>query len=264
MTEFQNILWGYELTIPYSWVHQTSQGVEVFAGFQEAFDPGYDGPSAGYLMIKSEWNCARTPIEPLWNEQIGKLAGMMGAHKVGSAIWHMAGASGMEAEIDLPKRSNQRLWTGILSHNLSVHHFMVVHPKEQRRQFEPIATQIISSLRFVTSFQEHLSNDEGIPLPKGYGPFDPTLIISNINNPQDWRGYDGESEIGALQAFYLREAPAFGWEILEYVPFPCASELGFARLILRKDQRLATLGLMPVGDQIITASSLAKVVVKFE
>src|SRR5512147_2380879 len=130
MKIFQHELWGYELTYPDDWTHRTIQDKEAFAFLAEALEPGYEGTNAGYLMVKAEWNCARKPIEPLWNRHIGLTAGMLSAKKVGSAPWRMGGATGLEAEIVLPTKSSRRLWTGILSKDLTVLHFLVTHPIE--------------------------------------------------------------------------------------------------------------------------------------
>ena len=146
MAVFQHVLWGYELTYPDNWAHQTQEGVEAFAITSQALAPDYVGPDSGQILVRAEWNCAHQPIQPLWNRHIGMLASWLGAKQVGSALWRMGGASGIEAEIVLPKKDNRRLWTGILERNLIVLHFVVIHMKEERSSFEPLATQVISSL----------------------------------------------------------------------------------------------------------------------
>jgi hypothetical protein len=78
----------------------------------------------------------------------------------------------------------------------------------------------------------------------------------------NWRAYDGGSQAGALQAFYLREAPNYGWQITEYVPFPSASELGFARIHPHNDARQLILGIMPFGETKVTSASPARLVIK--
>jgi hypothetical protein len=262
MTVFQHILWGYEITYPDTWTHQALQDSDAFVTTPDALDPHYQGEDAGQLLIRGEWNWARQPIEPLWNQHIGMLAGMLGARKVGSAPWKIGQASGLEAEIALPKKDNRRLWTGILMRDFRVFHFMVTHPREVRERFEPVATQIISSLHFPDRIHGIESNAEGLPLPFGYVPVDPKSILADISDPEHWRAYSGLDGIGALQSFYLREMSTHNWEIVEYVPFP-SSELNFARFRLRRDDRQITLGIMPSEiSETMISSSPANVVFK--
>jgi hypothetical protein len=167
-----------------------------------------------------------------------------------------------EAEIVLPKKDHHRLWTGILMHDFRVLHFMVAHPKEVREQFEPTA-KVISSLRFPNRILGIKTNREGIPLPPSYKSVEPKSILADVDDPAKWRAYSGEAGIGALQAFYLREVPIHNWEMEEYVPFPSSSELGFARLQLRRSNLKITLGLMPYDPSgTITPSSPANIVIK--
>ena len=114
----------------------------------------------------------------------------------------MGGASGVEAEILLPKKDERRLWTGILERGLTVLYFVVLHLKEERDQFEPLATQIISSLRFPAELEGVLTNEDGLPLPPGYSPIQPQSILEDIADATQWRAYDGKSGIDGLQAFY--------------------------------------------------------------
>jgi hypothetical protein len=265
MAVFQHILWGYELTYPDQWIHQTIQDSDAFAAVAEALDAYYFAPDAGHLLVRGEWNWKRQPIEPLWNQHIGMLAGMMGAKEVGSAPWKLAQASGLEAEIVLPKKDNQRLWTGILMRDFRVLHFLVAHPKEVRESFEPQATKIISSLRFPNRILGIRASREGIPLPPDYTAAEPATIIPDIADPEHWRAYSGQAGIGALQAFYIREIPIHNWDLEEYVPFPAPSELGFARLRLRRGDLKIMLGLMPYDlSGTITSSSPANIILKFD
>ncbi len=264
-TIFRHTLWGYELTHPDHWIHQEVQDADAFAATLSALEPYYSGPDAGQLLVRGEWNWQRQPIEPLWNHHIGMLAGMLGAKQVGSAPWKLGEAVGLEAEIVLPKKDNQRLWTGILMKDFRVLHFMVTHPKEVRDQVEPVITTIISSLRFPNRILGIKASRAGVPLPPGYKSADPKSILTDISDPENWRAYSGKSGIGALQAFYLREVPIHNWEIDEYIPFPGPSDLGFARLQLRKDNLKIMLGMLPydpLGSGTITASSPANVVFK--
>src|SRR6266498_174084 len=186
MTIFQHILWGYEITYPDNWTHQTVQDSDAFVTIPDALDPHYLGEDAGQLLIRGEWNWAREPIEPLWNQHIGMLAGMLGAKQVGSAPWKIGQAAGLEAEIALSKKDNRRLWTGILMRDFRVFHFMVTHPKEARNQFEPVATQIISSLCFPERIPGIEMSSEGLPLPPGYTPADPKNILPDIPDSEQW------------------------------------------------------------------------------
>jgi len=271
MTVFRHILWGYELTYPDHWTHRSVEDADAFftSVASTAVDENdgvaelMDELDASQLLVRGEWNWERQPIEPLWNRHIGLLAGMIGAKQVGSAPWKLGEAIGLEAEIVLPKKDNQRLWTGILMHDFRVLHFMVTHPKGMRDEFEPLVTKIISSLRFPNRILGIKASREGLPLPPSYEPVDPKNILTEISDPENWRAYSGKSGIGALQAFYLREVPIHNWEMEEYVPFP--SELGFARLQLRRGNLKITLGMMPYdpsGSGIITSSSPAHVVFK--
>lgn len=260
MTLFRHILWGYELTYPDQWNHQLVQDVDAFV---PSANDGTDGGDAGQLLIRGEWNWERQPIEPLWHRHIGMLAGMIGAKQVGSAPWKLGDAVGLEAEIVLPKKENQRLWTGILMHDFRVLHFMVTHSKETREQFEPIVTKAISSLRFLNRILGVKTSREGIPLPPGYEVVDPQSILPDVTGTTNWRAYSGKAGIGALQAFYLREVPVHNWEMEEYVPFPSSSELGFARLQLRRRDVKIMLGIMPYdASGTITSSSPANIIFK--
>jgi hypothetical protein len=142
-------------------------------------------------------------------------------------------------------------------------HFMVAHPKEVREQFEPIITKVITSLRFPGRILGIKTSPEGLPLPPGYTSTDPKRIVTDIADPENWRAYAGEAGVGALQAFYLRELPVHNWELVEYAPFPGPSELGFARLSLRKDNLQMTLGLMPYAEsEAMNSSTPANIVFK--
>ena len=261
MTVFRHILWGYELTYPDHWTQQVVQDADAFF---DASVPNEEGLDASQLLVRGEWNWERKPIEPLWNKHIGLMAGMIGAKQVGSAPWKLGEATGLEAEIVLPKKDNQRLWTGILMRDFRVLHFMVMHPKGMRETFEPVVTKVISSLRFPNRILGIKATREGIPLPPGYEAVDPKTILADVSDLSCWRAYSGMAGIGALQAFYLREVPIHNWDMEEYVPFPSSSELGFARLKLRRANLKITLGMMPYDPSgTITPSSPANIVIKF-
>jgi hypothetical protein len=266
MAVFQQVLWGYELEYPDDWIHRAIEDTEGFAAKAEAFEQDYTGPGSGQVLFRTEWNYARQAAGPLWTEHIGKLAGMLGARQVGSAPWRMGGATGLEAEIVLPKRGNQRLWTGILAYDLIVLHLMVTHPLEDRDWFEPAATRIISSLQFFDKASGVQTDERGLPLPPGFVSIPPTSVLTDIRDSENWRAYSAglmQGNVSALQAFYLRELPNYGWKIGEYIPFPGQSELGFARLQLERSGQPATLGILPFGEGTFTATSPARVVVKY-
>jgi hypothetical protein len=262
MTIFQHTLWGYELTYPADWVHLTLGEVEGFAELAAALEPGYAGEKSGHLLVKAEWNATLQAVEPLWGRHMGMTAGLIGARRVGSAPWQMGGAVGLEAEIALPKLSNLRLWSGILARDFLVLHFMVTHTRDDRARFQPLVTKLIASLRFVPAVEGLAVDGLGLPLPPGYAPMDPRQVIPDIADPASWSAYGGQSAVGALQAFYLREVVARGWTVDEFMPFPADTGLGFARFRLKKDGAAVMVGLMPAGDERVTVSSPASIVIK--
>ena len=262
MTVFQHVLWGYELTYPDDWVYRAIGDTDGFAAIPEALTPGYAGDQSGHLLVRAEWNSARLPVGPLWNEHIARACGMIGAKKVGAAPWRMGGGVGFEAEIVLPKQSKNRLWTGTLTRDFLVLNFMVTHRKDERESFEPLVTRLISSLRFLERAGGIEINEIGIPLPPGYTPTDPRMVVDDIADPENWLAYDGREGSGALQAFYLREAPVHGWLVEEYVPFPGPSSPGFARLRLVRNEKSLILGIMPDSQAEEAAECPAKIVVK--
>jgi len=264
MAVFQHVLWGYELTYPDDWIQRTMGEVEAFAMIPEALTPDYNGPRSGQILLRAEFNSSQQAIEPIWNRHMGMIAGWLGAKQVGSAPWKMAGASGVEAEIVLPKKDERRLWTGILQRNLTVLNFLVLHLKEEYGLFQPLATQIISSLRFPQEVAGVLTTADGFPLPPDYMPVPAQDILQDIRNPSNWRAYDGQSSIDSLQAFYLREAPNFGWSILEFIPLSTQTNLGFARLKLKKGDRGITLGIMPYQEENGPTTRPARLVLKSE
>ena len=258
MTTFQDKFWGYEIDIPPDWTHKTFQDIEGFALDPNAFEPGYEGEHLGQILIRGEWNSSDRTIDALWNQHITKLSVMMGAKRLGSAPWRIGGAAGYEVEILLPKQNRRRLWAGILQKGRVILHFTVLHWKENRPDFEPLATKIISSLCFVDKVSQIDATTSGIPIIPHCPSIDPAKFIDDIKDPSLWEAYEVNNNVGALQAFYLREAKNYAWEIIEYSPFPSA-ELGFARLDLRKGEEQVTLGLMPVEGK----KQSSRVVIKY-
>ncbi len=261
MATFQNPLWGFELTYPDDWAQQTNADVDGFAQNVEDFDQVGDvNEQAAHMLVRGEFNGKRSPIAPLWNQHITKLSIMMGAKKLGASPFSMGGANGFEAEIQLPKRVNRRLWTGLLAQETVILHFMVSHQRDARTDFEPQVTQIISSLRFLDGIKGLLTNTENLPLPPKYQVVDPATLVPDAKDDNSWQAYDGESDLGALQNFYYRELPNYGWEISEFIPFPNQVDVDFARLRIHKDGISATLGILPFGEK----KPSGKIVIKYE
>lgn len=262
MKRFQHKLWGYELHYPDDWAHRSLPAYEAFAANPAALERGFEGAQPGHLLVSAEFNAGRKPVQPVWTHHLGMVAGMLGAKQVGSAPWHMGGGVGFEAEVRLPKKEQQRLWTGVLERGFTLLKFFVQHPLEDRGWFEEPVTGIIKSLRFPESVEGVEVNEAGIPIPPGYEPADPRAVIPDIEESANWLGYEGESSVGGLQAFYLREAQAAGWEMGEFVPFPAEPGLGFARLTLAKGEKEAVVGILPVGKETVGANSTGTVVIK--
>jgi len=261
MAIFQHPLWGFELTYPDDWAHQSNAGVDGFANNAEAFDRAdVANGQAAHLLVRGEWNGRREPVAPLWNQHITKLSIMLGAKKLGSSLFSMGGANGFEAEIQMPRRENRRLWVGILAREAVILHLMISHPREERSDFEPQATQIIASLHFVERASDIATTKFGIPLPPNYKPVDPVSLVPDAQDCDSWQAYHGNSDIGALQAFYFREAPIHEWEISEFIPFPNQSDIDFARLRIRKNEVTATLGILPSEHK----KPIGKIVIKHD
>lgn len=261
MAVFQHLLWGFSLTYPDTWVHRTNADLDGFAETAAAFDQaGAIDHQAAHILVRGEFNGRNEPIAPLWNQHITKLSIMLGAKKLGSSPFSIGGANGFEVEIQLPKRQNRRLWAGILVRDKVILHFMVSHPRDERAVFEPQATKIIASLRFLKQIEGLDANTEGLPLPPNYIPVDPTTHIHDLSGRDNWKAYEGNSALNALQNFYYRELPHHGWEIREFIPYPNQVEISFARLRIHKDDLSATLGILPTVEK----NPYGKIVVKYE
>ena len=261
MALFQNPLWGFKLTYPNDWAQKSNAGMDGFAQDAHAFDQdGAVNEQAAHMLVRGEFNGKRSPIAPLWNQHVTKLSIMLGAKKLGGSLFSMGGANGVEAEIQLPKRTNRRLWAGILARETVILHFMVSHKKTEKDSFEPKVTEIISSLRFLDGLKGLDTTEDNLPLPPNYLAVSADTLVPDAKNDDSWIAYDGQSDIAALQNFYYRELPQYGWEINEFIPFPNQVDVGFARLRIHKDNLIATLGILPFGDK----EPLGKIVVKYE
>jgi hypothetical protein len=262
MAVFQHVLWGYQLTLPDGWVHASKNMVDTFAAIPEALDEEYLGPNSGQILVRCEWNPFGQPIDPIWNKQVGMMASLIGAKKVGTAPWQMGGARGLEAEIQLAQKDERRLWSGVLERQNVVLNFVVVHLKAERAAFEPIVTQILSTLAFPEELADVETDVDGLPLPPEYTPIPAQDFIADIAQPDNWRAYDGSSSIDALQAFYWREAPRYGWKVAEYLPYPGFKELGFARFRLEKGERSVMLGILPYREEPEDSLILGRIALK--
>ncbi|MBT7075206.1 MAG: hypothetical protein HN922_09900 [Anaerolineae bacterium] len=261
MATFQNPLWGFELAYPDNWAQKSNAGMDGFTQNAHDFDQaGAVNEQAAHMLVRGEFNGKRSPIAPLWNQHITKLSIMLGAKKLGGSPFSMGGANGFEAEIQLPKRTNRRLWAGILAQETVILHFMVSHKKTERNAFEPQVTEIISSLRFLDGLKGLDTAGDNFPIPPNYLAVDADALVPDAKNDDSWIAYDGQSDIAALQNFYYRELPQYGWEISEFIPFPNQVEVEFARLRIHKDDLTATLGILPFGEK----NTLGKIVVKYE
>jgi hypothetical protein len=245
MKSFQHQLWGYQIDFPDSWDHRVFDHRDGFSADPEAFLPGYQGEKLAQVLISGEWNSLAKPIYELWSAHLGKTAIMLGAKKMGGAVWRLAGAQGYEVEIALPQKSRVRLWAGILENGLLVLSMVAMHWKENKSEMEPLISSIISSLKYLKGVNEIGGTGWGLPLPSPIEEADPQLIIPDITDPEDWQAYRTHYPVGALQAFYTRELPNFHWQVLRYLPFPNSTGLGFARYIMEKAGRSFSLGLMP-------------------
>ena len=249
MSTFTQALWGYSIQYPEDWIHESHGDTEAFATSPQALVKDLAGPQDGHILIRGEFNYLGEQIDKLWTDYMVKLGLKMGAKDLGSAPLNLGGGEGYEAEIKLPKKENQRLWTGILSFGLTVLHLAVAHPLDQRKKIEPLASSTVASLRFTNQAPGLDMLPMGIPVPEEYSPIEPAALLSDIDGQPGWSAYRGKSSVGALQACYLRVLPRLGWEIDEFLPFPNQTELGFARFKVKKDDQLLTIAILPADEQ---------------
>jgi hypothetical protein len=113
-------------------------------------------------------------------------------------------------------------------------------------------------LRFIQQAENVVSTETGCPIPPSYLETDPQNFLNDIEDTVPWQAFDGQVSMGALQAFYLRELPNYGWEIEEYVPFPAQTNLGFARFKIKKQDQTLILGILPIGEK----DKTGKIVIK--
>jgi hypothetical protein len=260
MNRFQHKLWGYELSYPDSWIYKKTQDIEAFAAYSDSLKPNYEGEKLGHVFVRGEFNPHLQPIESLWNQHIAKLSVILGAKRLGSAPLKIGGGTGFEVEIVLPKKDKKRLWVGILSFNATVLHLMVLHLKENRSWFEPLASKVVASIHFIKHAEGIETDSIGLPIPSEYKLTAPGKFLHDIKMLENWAAFDGEDEISALQNFYVRELPNYGWEIISFEPYPSTKDVNFARFIIRREGVTATLGILPFGDKYQTG----KIVVKYE
>ncbi len=261
MALFRNPLWGYELNYPDVWAQKSRLGLDGFAPKAESLDQAGDvNDQAAHILVRGEFNGKGENIMPLWNQHITKTSIILGAKNIGSSPFSMGGANGFEAEIQLPQKSNRRLWIGILAQKTLILHLLVSHPRDERDAVEPLATQTIASLKFLDGVKSLETDADGLPVPPQYAAVPPQTLVPDAADEKLWRAYEGSADLGALQHFYYRELPNFGWEISEFIPFPNQVNVGFARLRIHKDDLTATLGILPFGEK----NPTGKVVVKYE
>jgi hypothetical protein len=262
MLTFQQMLWGYRLEYPEDWTHRTIQQVEGFAPDPLGLSPDASGPGSGHLLIQAEWNGRRLPIGPLWESHIARVAAMVGAHRVGSAPWTMGGGEGFETEIALPKKTDERLWVGILARQDVLLKFMVTHPKGDRAWFEPAATEILRSLVFLDSAEGIPVHTTGLPLPPGSRSISPSEALVDLPDPDAWSVFDTPHSFDSLHAFYAREAPVHGWSIESFESFPHESDPGFSRVRLSRADHVLALGLIPIRPDAPGLAWLGRIAIK--
>lgn len=239
---FQQHFWGYEITYPDHWVHATHGDVEAFALHPQALDVAYDGPRMGYLLIRAELNAYQMPLDTLWAEHLSRIAIMHGAKQVGSKPYFVGQSKGFAAELMLPRREDKRLWTAVLAAGGIVLHVLAMHRSSEALDFQPL----ISSLRYASLVSGVTLSARGMPLPTGSLPVEPADVFPDITAADHWETYRASAAVDALQIFYAREAPAHGWEVLGYSPYPNRDPaIQHASLVLYRDGCGAAVHLLP-------------------
>ncbi len=250
MPTFVHPLWGYALDYPDGWVWREDGEVVAFAAHEAALNLDYEGERLGHLVIRPELNPYLRPIEPLWTQYITRIAIMRGAKNMGSAPLRVGNLQGYEAELQLPQKSNRRLWVGLLAAGGIILHLMLTHRRDERDAFQAPASQMVRSLRFVARTEGVPATPWGVPLPPDYTPVAPQEVLADATPEQGWEAYQGAAPIAALQAFYLRELPQHGWQVETYYPYPNRSpEVRFAGFGVRREDEQATVALIPHGEK---------------
>jgi len=261
MRAYQNVLWGYSLTYPDGWTIAEDGDAVILTTDAETYPTPRAEEEQGRVMIRPEWNPDRVEAQKLWNLHIGKIAGVIGAKRVGAAPWQLGALKGMEAELAMPKKDPLRLWTGILLHDRTIFHLLVTHHKLDREWFEPLATSIIRSLR-VHAPAAKPGEELLFPLPPGYSPVSPGDVLDDIADASAWQAFRGTATVAALQAFYTRELPSAGWDIAGYDPLPGTQEPGFARFALEREGVQVVLGILPTGDDMPPSTQVGTIILR--
>ena len=254
MPAFVHPLWGYALDYPEGWVWREDGEVVAFAPHQAALEVTYDGPQAGHLVIRPELNPYLQPLDRLWTQYITRIGIMRGAKKMGAAPLKVGALQGYEAELLLPRKQGRRLWVGLLAAAGMILHVALTHRVEEKGYFQPLASRMVQSLRFVSHTPGGGTTEEGVPLPPGYRPVAPQEVLPDATPEQGWSAYRGEAPIAALQAFYLRELPYHGWQMTAYYPFPNRDPaVTFAGFSVEREGRQGLVALVPHGADPVRA-----------
>ncbi len=250
MPTFVHPLWGYALDYPEGWVWQEDGEVVAFAAHREALSLDYEGERAGHLAVRPELNPYLRPIEPLWTQYITRIGIMRGAKKLGASPLQVGNLQGYEAELLLPVKQNRRLWVGLLAAGGVVLHLMATHRKDEKAYFQPLFSRMVESLRFVEHTEGIRTNSWGLPLPPDYVPTSPEEILEDVDPSRPWEAYRGEGVLAALQVFYLRELPHYGWEVDTYYPYPNRNpDVRFASFVVHKGEQTVVVALIPRGEK---------------
>ena len=133
-------------------------------------------------------------------------------------------------------------------------HLALTHRVEEKAYFQPLASRMVQSLRFVAHTESPLAEELPLPLPPAYRPVPATEVLSDATPEQDWHAYQGEAPISALQAFYLRELPYQGWHIEAYYPLPNRDpEVKVGIFVARQGKQRLVLALVPHGKEPVRA-----------
>jgi hypothetical protein len=120
----------------------------------------------------------------------------------------LGGAKGLEAELPFQKAKSAPMGRNFGARRAGAAFHGVAHLERSRlclnRCSPPDLQPALSSQP-----GRSLAHDTcGLPLPPGYTPADPTGLVNDIADPQNWRAYCGASSIGSLQAFFSTRSAA--------------------------------------------------------